>query len=82
MSEHYDDGEQLDPSIFNQERFRNLIELGLVNLNHSDRERSNRSAPIRSMRKARLSSCRRIAAALTAVGRERSQAAGTGRLAR
>jgi hypothetical protein len=32
------------------------------------------------MRKARLSSCRRIAAALTAVGREHSQAAGTAAL--
>ena len=42
MSEHYDDGEPLDPSMFDEERFRNLIELGLVNLNHSDRERADR----------------------------------------
>ena len=42
MSEHYDEGEPLDPSMFDEERFRNLIELGLVNLNHSDRERADR----------------------------------------
>jgi hypothetical protein len=42
MSEHYDEGELLDRSIFDEERFRNLIELGLVNLNHSDRERADR----------------------------------------
>jgi hypothetical protein len=42
MSEHYDDGEPLDPSMLDEERFRNLIELGLVNLNHSDRERADR----------------------------------------
>ena len=28
--------------MFDEERFRNLIELGLVNLNHSDRERADR----------------------------------------
>ena len=42
MSEHDDDGEPLDQSMFDEERFRNLIELGLVNLNHSDRERADR----------------------------------------
>jgi hypothetical protein len=42
MSEHDDVGEALDRSIFNEERFRNLIELGLVNLNPSDRERADR----------------------------------------
>jgi hypothetical protein len=42
MSEHDDDGEVLDQSTLNEERFRNLIELGLVNLNHSDRERADR----------------------------------------
>ena len=42
MREHYDEGEPLDPSMFDEERFRNLIELGLVNLNHSDRERGDR----------------------------------------
>ena len=42
MSEHDDDGEPLDQSMFDEERFRNLIELGLVNLNHFDRERADR----------------------------------------
>jgi len=42
MGEQYEEGEPLDRSIFAEERFRNLIELGLVNLNHSDRERADR----------------------------------------
>jgi hypothetical protein len=42
MSEPDQDGTVLDQSTLNEERFRNLIELGLVNLNHSDRERADR----------------------------------------